>query len=77
MKKIHNELRISRFTTSLSYDEININDNIMNLKEAAPFLGKSVGAVRKMCQRKQIPAHRVHYRWYFLKSELIIWLKNQ
>ncbi|MBO5171809.1 MAG: helix-turn-helix domain-containing protein [Bacteroidaceae bacterium] len=54
-----------------------MNDSIMTLNDAAPFIGKSVSAVRKMCQRNQIPAHRVNYRWMFLKSEILIWLKEQ
>ena len=32
-------------------------DVVMNVKQVAEYLGLSVGAVRKRCQRKQLPYH--------------------
>lgn len=32
-------------------------DVVMNVKQVAEYLGLSVDAVRKRCQRKQLPCH--------------------
>ncbi len=34
------------------------SDHVMNIKQVAEYLGISEGAVRKRCQRKQLPFHR-------------------
>lgn len=77
MKRTRYANRLSGLSPSQLRKEIDLNDSIMTLNDAAPFIGKSVSAVRKMCQRNQIPAHRLNYRWMFLKSEILIWLKEQ
>ena len=47
-------------------------DVVMNVKQVAEYLGLSVGAVRKRCQRKQLPCHL-----YFSKLEVDAALLNR
>ena len=46
------------------------SDQVMNIKQVAEYLGISVGAVRKRCQRKQLPFHRSANRLYFSRLEV-------
>ena len=46
------------------------SDQVMNIKQVAEYLGISEGAVRKRCQRKQLPFHRSASRLYFSRIEL-------
>ncbi len=54
---------------------VDCNDTVMTLDDAASFLGKSREAVKKMCQRNQIPAHKERKSWFLLKSEVVNWLR--
>lgn len=60
----------------LSQRLIDCNDDVMRLDDAAMFLGKSKDAIKKMCQRGQIPARKKNRTWFLLKSEIINWLRN-
>ena len=46
------------------------SDQVMNIKQVAEYLGISEGAVRKRCQRKQLPYHRSASRLYFSRLEV-------
>ena len=46
------------------------SDRVMNIKQVAEYLGISEGAVRKRCQRKQLPFHRSVSRLYFSRLEV-------
>ena len=46
------------------------SDRVMNIKQVAEYLGISEGAVRKRCQRKQLPFHRSASRLYFSRLEV-------
>ena len=46
------------------------SDQVMNIKQVAEYLGISEGAVRKRCQRKQLPFHRSASRLYFSRLEV-------
>ena len=46
------------------------SDQVMNVKQVAEYLGISEGAVRKRCQRKQLPYHRSASRLYFSRLEV-------
>ena len=46
------------------------SDHVMNIKQVAEYLGISEGAVRKRCQRKQLPFHRSASRFYFSRIEV-------
>ena len=61
--------------TTLAQRIVDCNDTIMTLDDAATFLGKTREAVKKMCQRKQIPAHKERKSWLLLKSEVVNWLR--
>ncbi len=45
-------------------------DYVMNIKQVAEYLGISVDAVRKRCQRGQLPFHRSASRLYFSRMEI-------
>lgn len=61
--------------TTLAQRIVDCNDTIMTLDDAATFLGKTREAVKKMCQRNQIPAHKERKSWLLLKSEVVNWLR--
>ena len=62
--------------TTLAQRIVDCNDTVMTLDDAAIFLGKSREAVKKMCQRRQIPAHKERKAWLLLKSEVVNWLRS-
>ena len=45
-------------------------DYVMNIKQVADYLGISTDAVRKRCQRRQLPFHRSASRLYFSRMEI-------
>ncbi len=45
-------------------------DIVMNVEQVAKYLGLSIAAVRKRCQRKQLPYHRNAKHLYFSKIEV-------
>ena len=53
------------------------SDVVMNVKQVAEYLGLSVGAVRKRCQRKQLPYHLNAKHLYFSKMEVDAALLNR
>ena len=61
--------------TTLAQKIVDCNETVMTLDDAAAFLGKSREAVKKMCQRNQIPAHKERKSWFLLKSEVVNWLR--
>lgn len=63
--------------TTLSQRLIDCNDTVMTLDDVAMFLGKSREAILKMCQRKQLPAHKHLRTWMLLKSEVVAWMRNR
>lgn len=52
-------------------------DVVMNVKQVAEYLGLSVDAVRKRCQRKQLPYHLNAKHLYFSKLEVDAALLNR
>lgn len=46
------------------------NDRLMNQQEVAGLLGKKMTAVRKMCERKQLPHHNHNGALYFSLKEI-------
>ncbi len=62
--------------TTLAQRIIDCNDTVMTLDDAAVFLGKTREAVKKMCQRRQIPSHKERKSWLLLKSEVVNWLRS-
>lgn len=52
-------------------------DVVMNVNQVAEYLGISVGAVRKRCQRKQLPCHLNAKHLYFSKQEVDAALLNR
>lgn len=45
-------------------------DRLMNLEDVSVLLGKKVTAVKKMCERKQLPHHNHHGSLYFSLREI-------
>lgn len=54
-------------------ETVNIHKPVLNLKEAAEFLGLSVPTVRAMAENGELPGRKmgaVGTRWRFLRSNL-------
>ncbi len=45
-------------------------DAVMDVQQVANYLNLTVGAVRKRCQRGQLPCHRNSKHLYFSKMEI-------
>ena len=50
---------------------IDINDDILSVREAAELFDIKPKAMYKRTERGQVPFHKVRGRTYFLKSELL------
>lgn len=73
---VMNKQMLNASNTTLAQHIIDCNDTVMTLDDAARFLGKTREAVKKMCQRGQIPAHKERKSWLLLKSEVVNWLRT-
>lgn len=49
---------------------------VMNLEEAAIYLGFAVPTLRRLIRDRQIPAAKVAGQWRFLKTEIDRWLAD-
>jgi len=54
-----------------------LNDKLLNINNVAELLGKTQGAVAKMCQRGQLPHHKHHGSVYFSQKEIEDYLLNK
>ena len=54
-----------------------LNDKLLNINNVAELLGKTLGAVAKMCQRGQLPHHKHHGSVYFSQKEIEDYLLNK
>ena len=55
----------------------NINDNWINIDEAAIYLGVKSVTIRDWIRKGMgIPAHKIGKQWKFKVSELDIWVKS-
>lgn len=50
---------------------------MMNVFEAAKYLGLSVAGIRKLARASKIPAGKIGQQWRFDKGALDAFLKNQ
>ncbi len=69
------QIKAKGTNTTLAQRIVNCNDTVLTLDDAAEFLGKTREAVKKMCQRNQIPCHKERKSWLLLKSEIVEWLR--
>lgn len=69
------QIKAKGTNTTLAQRIVNCNDTVLTLDDAAEFLGKTREAVKKMCQRRQIPCHKERKSWLLLKSEIVEWLR--
>lgn len=54
-----------------------INDNWINIDDAATYLGVKSVTVRDWIRKgKGIPAHKIGKQWKFKISELDVWVKS-
>ena len=51
-----------------------LQDKVLTLEQTAELLGKSKEAVKKLCQRKKIPFHRLNITLYFSEREVTKYL---
>lgn len=54
-KTMYSEEEFSRIVDDAAIILQRKSDQVMNIKQVAEYLGISEGAVRKRCQRKQLP----------------------
>ena len=69
-KTKYSEKELSRIVDDAAIILQRKSDHVMNIKQVAEYLGISEGAVRKRCQRKQLPFHRSASRLYFSRLEV-------
>lgn len=54
-----------------------VNDNWINIDEAAEYLGVKPGTIRDWIRKdKGVPAHKVGKLWKFKRSELDAWIQS-
>ncbi len=68
--KEHSEEEISRIVDDAAIILQRKADYVMNIKQVADYLGISEDAIRKRCQRGQLPFHRKSSRLYFSRMEI-------
>ena len=69
-KQKENEMNFSQIVDEAALILQRKSDSVMTIKQVANYLGISVGAVRKRCQRNQLPYHRNVNRLYFSRMEV-------
>lgn len=69
-KQKENEMNFSQIVDEAALILQRKSDSVMTIKQVANYLGISVGAVRKRCQRNQLPYHRNANRLYFSRMEV-------
>ena len=58
-------------------DDLSINDNnLLNIQETAEFLNLKVATIYGHVHKREIPNNKVGKRLYFVKSDLIEWVKS-
>jgi excisionase family DNA binding protein len=56
--------------------KVNEEPEILDVSEAAKFLGLAQGTIYNMAGQCKIPSYKEFGRRYFFKSELIEWIKS-
>ena len=54
-----------------------MDDEFYSVEELADKLRLNIRTVRNKIQKKEIPAYKLHGRWYVIKSEMIRAIKSQ
>lgn len=68
---------IKAIAKQVAHEMNEISDKLLNVQNVAEMLGKTEGAVSKMCQRGQLPHHKHHGAIYFSQRELENYLLNK
>lgn len=50
--------------------------DVLNIEQAANYLGLGNDAIYKLAQKKQIPAFKVRGKWRFAKVVLLNWIQE-
>jgi len=51
--------------------------DVMNVKQAAEFLGAHIETVRRMARKRELPAYKMGKDWRFRRETLLNWTKTQ
>lgn len=51
-------------------------DNPLSIKEVAELTGITVPTLYGYCQLNKIPFNKKGNRWYFFKTEILVWIKT-
>lgn len=70
-----NKLIINRIYYKKRNEMVNNND-VLNAKEAAGFLGAYVETIRRLARKGDIPSYKIGKDWRFRKDALINWAKT-
>ena len=62
-------------TASLARPAVNAAAEVLTSKEVAAILGRNHKTIERYAREGAIPAHFRLNRWFFLQSELDVWLK--
>lgn len=68
---------IKAIAKQVALEMTELSDKLLNIHNVAELLGKSQGAIAKMCQRGQLPHHKHHGAVYFSQRELENYLLNK
>lgn len=61
----------------MRYRKIMLDDNWININEAAEYLGVKVATLRSWIKKETgVPAHKVGKFWKFKRSELDEWVRS-
>ena len=60
-----------------SQEAASINDDVLNISQAAKFLNLTQSALRAKISRKDIPYSKSGKRIFFLRTTLLEWIRNK
>ena len=60
----------------ISIERVDIEDKILNADEAGKMFGIEASAMYKRAKKNMIPFHKMGRRVYFLKSEIVAFVRN-
>ncbi len=53
------------------------DNDVLNTKDAATYLGAHIETIRRLARRGEIPAYKIGKDWRFRKKALLEWVESQ
>ena len=60
----------------ISINRVDIEDTILNAEEAGKLFGIEASAMYKRAKKNMVPSHKMGRKVYFLKSEIVAFIRN-